>query len=147
MLILPLVSGQFTRSDRLYHSNNVQTHVNMLDDSLTTGDLIDMFYENYLQSCCTLYYRCKWLCSQQWCQSSFSVHLISSLGYHMILRVYTEDMKQNIINTWTDRYMNIDKVTLHSIQCILYFQLELMPSTCAENQEHYTYTLLHSIHY
>ena len=44
MLILPLVSGQFTRSDRLYHSNNVQTHVNMLDDSLTTGDLIGMFY-------------------------------------------------------------------------------------------------------
>ena len=45
--LLLLVYSQFKRSDCiqcLYHSNNVQTYVNMLDDSLTTGDLIDMFY-------------------------------------------------------------------------------------------------------
>ena len=57
-----MVSSLFTGSDciqYLYHSNNVQTHLNMLDDSLTTGDLIDMFYENYLKSFCTLSYRYK----------------------------------------------------------------------------------------
>ena len=42
-----------------WQSTILCTYVNMLDDFLTTDDLTDMFYENYLKSSCTLSYRCK----------------------------------------------------------------------------------------
>ena len=56
------------------------TYVNMLDDSQTTDHLTDMFYLSYLMSSSTLCYSYKWLCSQFWCWSRFSVHLSNSLG-------------------------------------------------------------------